>query len=49
MEIVVPIIFLTIISLYIGFGAENIQRLSQKIAYELMSNTEYINTVLKLK
>ncbi|MFJ1410647.1 proton-conducting transporter transmembrane domain-containing protein [Capnocytophaga canimorsus] len=49
MEIVVPIIFLTIISVYIGFGAENIQRLSQKIAYELMSNTEYINTVLKLK
>lgn len=45
-QMMAPIIFLAIISLYIGFGAENIQSLSARIAFELMDNQEYINAVL---
>ncbi|MDO5609010.1 MAG: proton-conducting transporter membrane subunit [Capnocytophaga sp.] len=45
-EIVMPIVFLAAVSLYIGFGAENIQLLSQRIAHELISSTQYIKTVL---
>lgn len=47
-EMVLPIVFLAGVSLYVGFGAENIQILSQKIAYELISSTKYINTVFNL-
>ncbi|MGB7785612.1 MAG: proton-conducting transporter membrane subunit [Salinimicrobium sp.] len=46
-QMIAPIIFLSIISLYIGFGAENIQRLASRIAFELMDNQEYINAVLQ--
>jgi len=46
-QIIAPIIFLSIISLYIGFGAENIQKLASRIAFELMDNQEYINAVLQ--
>jgi multicomponent Na+:H+ antiporter subunit D len=45
-QIVVPIVFLSLVSLYIGFGAEHIQRLSTRIASELMDNQQYIDAVL---
>jgi multicomponent Na+:H+ antiporter subunit D len=44
-----PIVFLSIVSLYIGFGAENIIVLSQKIAGDLMNPTDYIESVLGTK
>ncbi|HSP11692.1 MAG TPA: proton-conducting transporter membrane subunit [Salegentibacter sp.] len=43
---VAPIVFLSIVSLYIGFGAENIQILSSRVAQELMDNQLYIDAVL---
>lgn len=46
-EIVAPIVFLAIISLYIGFGAEHIQQLSIRIADELTNPSYYIENVLK--
>jgi multicomponent Na+:H+ antiporter subunit D len=46
---VFPIFFLSVISLYIGFSAENIIILSQKISSELMNPTGYIEAVLGLK
>ena len=46
-QMMAPIIFLSIVSLYIGFGAGNIQALSERIAFELMDNQEYINAVLR--
>ncbi len=45
-QLVAPIIFLSLISLYIGFGAEHIQQLSSRIAGELMDNEYYIRAVL---
>jgi multicomponent Na+:H+ antiporter subunit D len=45
-QMLTPIVFLGFISLYIGFGAENIQILSTRIANELMDNQEYIDAVL---
>ena len=39
-------VFLSLISLYIGFGAEHIQVLSSRIANELMNSQQYIDTVL---
>jgi len=45
-EIVGPIVFLAIISLYIGFGAENIQQLAMRVGQELMNNENYIQAVL---
>lgn len=45
-QMVAPIVFLTLISLYIGFGAENIQLLSNRIAGELMNPQPYIDAVL---
>ncbi|WP_127845519.1 proton-conducting transporter transmembrane domain-containing protein [Psychroflexus aestuariivivens] len=44
---VFPITFLTFVTLYIGFGAEHIQQLSQRIASELMNNQLYIDAVFK--
>ncbi|MBQ0739806.1 Na+/H+ antiporter subunit D, partial [Aquimarina celericrescens] len=44
---VFPVAYLTFVTLYIGFGAEHIQQLSQRIATELMNNEMYINAVLK--
>ncbi|WP_373496745.1 proton-conducting transporter membrane subunit [Aquiflexum sp.] len=46
---VLPIIFLSMISLYIGFWAENIIVLAKQIAGELMDPSLYIETVLGLK
>lgn len=45
-QMLAPIVFLSIVSLYLGFGAGNIQNLAERIAFELMDNQEYINTVL---
>jgi multicomponent Na+:H+ antiporter subunit D len=44
--LIIPIIFLSVISLYIGLGAENIFRLSNHIAEELMDTSPYIDAVL---
>jgi len=46
-HMVIPIVFLSLISLYIGFGAEHIQQVSSRIASELMNNQQYIDAVLK--
>ena len=45
-EFILPIVFLSLITLYIGFGAEHIQLLSSRIANELMNSQQYIDTVL---
>ena len=45
-QIIVPIVFLSLVSLYVGFGAEHIQTLSARIASELMDNQQYIDAVL---
>ncbi len=41
-----PVIFLTFISLYIGFGAANIISLSERIVGEMLDVTPYIQAVL---
>lgn len=46
-QLVAPIIFLSLISLYIGFGAEHVQLLSARVAGELMDNQQYIDAVFK--
>lgn len=46
-QMVVPIVFLSLISLYIGFGAEHIHQISTRVAGELMNNQQYIDAVLK--
>lgn len=44
--LVAPMIFLAVISLYIGFSAENISVLSSRISGELMQPAYYIDKVL---
>jgi multicomponent Na+:H+ antiporter subunit D len=44
--LIIPILFLSLITLYIGLGAENIFRLSNHIAAELMDTSAYIHAVL---
>ncbi len=46
-QLVAPIVFLSLISLYIGFGAEHVQQLSSRVASELMDNQQYIDAVFK--
>ena len=46
-QFIFPVAMLSIVSLYIGFGAEHIQELSARIADELVNTEGYINTVLK--
>jgi multicomponent Na+:H+ antiporter subunit D len=48
-QLIFPIAFLSIVSLYIGFGAEPIQQLSERIASELMDNQQYIDAVFKTR
>ena len=43
---VVPVVLLSIVSLYIGFGAEYIIRVSEVIGSELMDPSAYIEAVL---
>ncbi len=47
LQFLAPIVFLTLVTLYIGFGADHIQELSQRIAGEIVNNQSYINAVLK--
>ncbi|MCM8570946.1 Na+/H+ antiporter subunit D [Gramella jeungdoensis] len=49
LQFIVPVTLLSIVSLYIGFGAEHIQELSARIADELVNNQGYIDTVLNMK
>lgn len=44
--IVIPIVFLSFVTLYIGLGAENIIRVSDHIARELMDTSAYVQAVL---
>lgn len=46
LTLALPILFLTCITLYIGFGAESIARLSERIAHDLMNPQQYINALL---
>lgn len=46
LQMLVPIVFLTGVSLYIGFGAESVQQLSTRIAGELMNKQQYIDAVM---
>ena len=48
-QFIVPVALLSIVSLYIGFGAEHIQELSARIADELVNSQGYIDAVLKSK
>lgn len=43
--IILPIVFLTAVTLYVGFGAEHIQVLSERVAGELLDTKPYIDTV----
>lgn len=45
-QFLAPIILLAGVSLYIGFGAEHMQQLSNRIASELIDNTQYIEAVM---
>jgi multicomponent Na+:H+ antiporter subunit D len=45
-QMIAPMIFLSLVSLYIGFGAEHIQQVSSRVAGELMDNQQYIEAVL---
>lgn len=46
LRLVLPVIFLSLVILYIGFGAENIMELSNRISYELLNKQNYIEAVL---
>lgn len=47
-SLILSMAILTVVTLYIGFGAEHIQLLSNRIASELMNTEDYIEAVLKL-
>jgi multicomponent Na+:H+ antiporter subunit D len=49
MMVIIPVILLSAVSLYIGFAAENIYVLSEKIASDLMNPQKYIETILDIK
>lgn len=44
--LIVPVVILTMVSLYIGFGAEHIMQVSQHIANQMMDTSPYIKAVL---
>jgi multicomponent Na+:H+ antiporter subunit D len=46
LNMVIPIAILAVVSLYIGFFAEHIQLLSERISFELMHPEGYIEAVL---
>ncbi len=48
-QFVFPVALLSLVSLYIGFGAEHIQVLSERIASELVNHQGYIDAVLHAK
>lgn len=45
-QMVAPVLLLTGVTLYIGFGAEHIQEVSSRISHELMNKQEYIEAVM---
>ena len=45
-QFIAPLVFLTIVSLYIGFGAEHLQQLSSRISSELLDSGQYIKAVM---
>lgn len=45
-QLVAPVIFLTLVTLYIGFGAESIGQLTQQISDNLMNPEHYIEAVM---
>ena len=45
-QFIAPVVFLTLVSLYIGFGAEHIQQISNRIAGELLNHGDYIKAVM---
>ncbi len=45
--LIAPIVFLTVVSLFIGFGANSIFKISEKAAYELKHKEIYIDAVMK--
>lgn len=47
LQILIPIIIFTGISLYIGFGAEHIQQVANRISEELLNKDLYILSILK--
>ena len=49
LQFIVPVAMLSLVSLYIGFGAEHVQELSARIADELVNSQGYIDAVLKPK
>ncbi len=44
-QLIAPIVFLSFVTLYIGFGAENIHSLSVRISEELLNKQMYIDAV----
>jgi len=44
--LVFPVVLLTAVSLYIGFGAEHIMLVSKHIASQMIDTTPYIKAVL---
>ena len=49
LQFIIPVTLLSVVSLYIGFGAEHIQELSARIADELVNSQVYVDAVLKSK
>lgn len=45
-QLIAPIVLLSVVILYVGFGAENIQELSNRISNELLNRQVYIQAVL---
>jgi multicomponent Na+:H+ antiporter subunit D len=45
--LILPIIILTIVTLYIGFNAEYISQIANRIAHEMIDTSSYIDAVLK--
>jgi multicomponent Na+:H+ antiporter subunit D len=45
-QMIGPVVLLTAITLYIGFGAEHIQEISLRISRELLNNEDYIKAVM---
>lgn len=45
-QLIAPLVFLSLVSLYVGFGAEHVQELSNRISKELLDKQIYIEAVL---
>lgn len=45
-QMIAPVVFLSLVTLYVGFGAEHVQELSIRISEELLNREIYIDAVL---